>query len=149
MLEAQLELIESCFDKIEVSNLKVSKASVGWHIDHTVKVMNKVCDTLIFSNPKDYEAKFNIRRNLVFALGFFPRGKAKSPKRVLPPEIILLEDIQTQFTKAKLNLKEIQNLDKNSNFEHPIFKQLNKKQTLRFLKLHTEHHLKIVKDILK
>lgn len=39
-------------------------------------------------------------------------------------------------------------LDENQFFTHTLFKQLNKKQTLKFLGLHTNHHLKIVKDIL-
>jgi hypothetical protein len=47
------------------------------------------------------------------------------------------------------NLESFNDLEKNSFFIHPLFKQLNKKQTIKFLKLHTNHHFKIIKDILK
>lgn len=148
MLKEQLNQIEQYFNKLEFVNNKVSKASVGWHLDHSLKVINKVCETIKESNPKEYKSKFNTTKSIVFTLGFFPRGKAKSPKRVLPPEIILLEDLQNQLAQVKINIESIKELEKNKFFTHPIFKQLNKKETFKFLKLHTNHHLKIVKDIL-
>ena len=67
---------------------------------------------------------------------------------MLPPEIIVKEDIENQLEKAKENMAMLSILEDNQFFTHPLFKQLNKKQTLKFLKLHTNHHLKIVKDIL-
>jgi hypothetical protein len=79
-----------------------------------------------------------------FTLGFFPRGKAKALKKVLPPEIILKEDIEIQIKVSHQNLLLINSLDENSNFRHLLFNQLNKKQTLRFLKLHTKNYFKIV-----
>ena len=95
-----------------------------------------------------YKEKFKLRL-VVFTLGFIPRGKGKSPKRVLPPEIILKEDLEKQLVEAITNIESIQKLENNKYFTHPIFKQLNRNKTLKFLKLHTKHHLKIIKDILK
>ena len=46
-------------------------------------------------------------------------------------------------------MENFENLDDHQYFTHPIFKNLNKKQTIKFLKLHTNHHIKIVNDILK
>ena len=37
----------------------------------------------------------------------------------------------------------------NAYFRHLIFGNLNKKRTIRFLQIHTAHHLKIIQDILK
>lgn len=148
-MQKELSFIKENLHQLEKVNLKVSKASVGWHLDHSLKVINNVCETLKNSNSDDYRKEFSALRTFTFALGFFPRGKARSPKRVLPPEILLKEDVETQLEMAKKNIQSILNVDENQFFTHPLFKQLNKKQTIKFISLHTNHHLKIVKDILK
>jgi hypothetical protein len=85
---------------------------------------------------------------MIFTLGFFPRGKASAPKSVLPPEIINLKDLENQLEVAIQHLEVIDSFEEYQFFTHPLFKQLDKKQTIKFLKLHTNHHLKIVKEIL-
>jgi hypothetical protein len=149
MLSKEFSFIKDFIKFKERENLSVSKASVGWHLDHSLKVINSVCATLRVSNANDYKKEFNGLRILTFTLGFFPRGKAKSPKRVLPPAIIKKKDIENQLEEAIKDIASIQELQENQYFTHPLFKQLNKKQTVRFLKLHTNHHLKIIRDILK
>jgi hypothetical protein len=147
MLGDEFNLIRENINHQEKENLKISKASIGWHLYHSLKVINSVCDALQNSKAGDYKKEFNGLRLFTFTLGFFPRGKANAPKRVLPPEIILKEDIQNQLSIAIRNVENIDGLDDNQFFTHPLFKQLNKKQTIKFLKLHTNHHLKIVKEI--
>jgi hypothetical protein len=149
MLEKELNFIKAHLNSLEKENLDVSKANVGWHLDHSVKVINSVFKGLQNSNSNEYKKDFNLLRSFIFTLGTFPRGKVKSPKRVLPPEIILKEDLENQLRLVTKNLESFNDLEKNSFFIHPLFKQLNKKQTIKFLKLHTNHHLKIIKDILK
>jgi hypothetical protein len=149
MLKKEFSFIKENLVHIDKEDLKISKGSIGWHLDHSLKVINSVFEGLKTSNPLEYKKEFNKMRFFVFLIGSFPRGKAKSPKRVLPPEIILKKDIESQLDIAITNLKDIDKLDRNQFFTHPLFKQLNKKQTVKFLRLHTNHHLKIVKDILK
>ncbi|WP_397445802.1 DUF1569 domain-containing protein [Polaribacter sp. R77954] len=149
MLAKELTFIQENLTNIDKQNLSVSKVSVGWHLDHSLKVINAVLGVLHKSDPKEYKRSFNFLRTMVFLKGAFPRGKAKSPKRVLPPEIILKEDIEKQLKLAEDNLKIIPKISDKQHFSHPLFKQLNKKQTLQFLKLHTQHHFKIIEDIVK
>ena len=148
MLDIELDFIRENISQYKKDNLKISKVSIGWHLDHSLKVINSVCEVLQSSKPSDYKKEFSGLRLFTFTLGFFPRGKAKAPKRVLPPEIILKKDIQNQLNIAVRNLEKIDGIEDNQFFTHPLFKQLNKKQTIKFLKLHTNHHLKIVKEIL-
>ena len=130
-------------------NDEVSKSDVAWQIDHSLKVFNLVSETLVSSNPKLYSNKFNKWRLLIFNLGRFPRGKVKAPKFVLPSEIITVEDLNSQLKLANKNVEYIKTAHKYSHFKHFIFGVLHKSRTIRFLQLHTTHHLKIIRDILK
>jgi hypothetical protein len=130
-------------DKI---NPEVSEASVAWHLDHILITVNKIYVRLEKSDASKYRNRFNFRRSLVFMTGKIPRGKAKSPKVVRPKELSL-ETIQTHLDKVKLNLKGFDLLPDKAYFIHPYFGMLNRKQTCTFLKIHTRHHLKIIKDI--
>lgn len=130
-------------------NDTVSTSDVAWQIDHSLKVINLVSDTLLKSDPDDYKSHFNKWRLLLFTIGYFPRGKVNAPKIVRPPEIILIEDLNAQSQLAYQNIEKLKSADKHSHFKHFVFGMLHKKHTVRFLELHTKHHLKIIRDILK
>lgn len=127
----------------------VSKSNVGWQLDHALKVINGVCGVMIKTDPNKYKKEFNAMRTVLFPLCYIPRGKAKAPKMVLPPNIITKEDLFNQLQEARNHIKEVKSLPKTSHFIHHVFGMLTKQQTLRFLEMHTKHHLKIVNDILK
>ncbi|MEJ6792837.1 MAG: DUF1569 domain-containing protein [Lacinutrix sp.] len=145
----KLEKLELHIENYSVIDPKVSKSNVGWHIDHSLKVINGVSITLQKSDPTLYKNNFSFLGKVFFTLGFFPRGKAKAPKQVTPPEVILKEDILSQLQLAKTNLDTIASLDKNAFFKHPLFGDINTSRINRFLVLHTNHHLKIIEDIMK
>ena len=146
------ELINQLEANIEFENqsdLTISKVAVGWHIDHSLKVLNGVVTVLKNSNPEEYQKKFNLMKKLIFLLGFIPRGKAKAPKIVRPEGEINRDTLASSVSKVRENLIGWKDFDKNANFPHPFFGVLNKKETENFLVLHTKHHLMIVNDILK
>jgi len=128
---------------------RVSKVPVVWHLDHILKVINKISEALKISDGNVYQKRFSWIRTFSFVLRCIPRGKRQSPASVLPPQTIKTEDILLQLEQARKNIRDIEMLDKNSNFLHPVYGQLNKRQSKRFLEIHTQHHLKIIKDILR
>ncbi len=130
------------------SNPTISKASVGWQLDHTLKVINKVFESLNISNPDNYKRDFNAKRSILFTLCYIPRGRVKAPKMVKPPDLISAADLLAQLNDAKKHINNLHLLSKNAYFKHFIFGTLSKARTLRFLEMHTKHHLKIVKEIL-
>jgi len=148
-LAKYLNDLESHIPKFEEKNLSISKSTVGWQIDHSVKVINNVAKALEVSDPSLYENDFKFLGRLFFTLGFFPRGRAKAPKYVRPPETILKEELISQVQLAKFNIESLKGLDTNAFFKHPLFGNINTKRVHRFLELHTNHHLKIIRDILK
>ena len=58
-LSDYIKTLESHIPRHEFSNPKVSKATIGWQIDHALKVVNGICGMMVNSNPQDYKANFN------------------------------------------------------------------------------------------
>ncbi|WP_067144865.1 DinB family protein [Pseudotamlana agarivorans] len=149
-LQSLLLEIKSNITNKNIEDTNISKATVGWHLDHSLKVFNVVCEVLAGSNPNEYKSKFNTTRWLIFTLGSFPRGKVKAPKKVVSENISISDkDLHEQLEHAKTALSIIKTLDPHAYFKHHIFGNLSKKQTMRFLEIHTNHHLKIVQEILR
>lgn len=146
-LQNDVEEISTYFNEISKINPNISKATIGWQIDHTFKVINGVFNVLIDSKEEDYNWTFNIKRFAVFLQNKIPRGLAKAPKTVQSYNEVSLNEIKTGYLKAKENLEKFDKLPIKSNFKHPFFGILNRNETIKFLKIHTQHHLKIIKDI--
>lgn len=132
----------------EKSNHKVSKSGVDWHIDHCLKVINNISRSLKHSDPDHYAWKFNWLRTLCFMIGDFPRGRARAPKSATAQGEITFKDLERQFKKAESNLKILPDLPHKANFNHPYFGILNRHQSIKFMRIHTYHHLKIMRDII-
>ena len=131
------------------SNQAISEASVGWHIEHSLLVIKQITATVAQSEPKLYKSKFNMSRFFVFLSNTIPRGKAKAPKVVIPAENITLETLQESLKNTYQAVAYLKDCQEQQYFMHPFFGQLNKKQTIKFLAIHTPHHLKIIRDIIK
>jgi hypothetical protein len=131
------------------SNSAISEAAVGWHIEHSLLVIKQITATVAQSEPKLYKSKFNVKRFFVFLTKTIPRGKAQAPKVVIPVDEITIETLQASLKNTYQAITYLKDCEEHQYFMHPFFGQLNKKQTIKFLAIHTEHHLKIVRDILK
>ena len=148
-LKEQIATLEKMIDHLELSATRVSAKGIDWHVDHMLKVIIKVSNALKNSNPLVYRRKYNLLRSVIFVSGKIPRGKGRAPKSVQPPEVILKEDLFQQIKEARKHINEMKDLPANSNFKHPYFGVLNLKMAQRFLDIHTNHHLKIIREILQ
>lgn len=148
-IQYQIQKIESLLSQINKENLKISKASVGWHLEHSLLILNGSLKGLTMTNPDNYNPKFSIKKFIFLNFGLIPRGKIKSPKQFVPLETPTKESLEKLLNLAKERLEAIKNLPAKAYITHPFLGDLDKKTTLKFLGLHTNHHLKIVDDILK
>jgi hypothetical protein len=142
----ELELQIANYSKL---NQAVSEGNVGWHIVHSCLVINSVCGAVLKSDASKFIKKFSIKAFLVLLLNSFPRGKAKAPSFTLPSEELNPASILKSIQAARASIETLAKAGKNQYFTHPIFGDLNTGQTFKFLGVHTNHHLKIIKDILK
>ena len=146
-LQSILDEMESHIPNFEKTNSVVSQSTVGWQIDHSLLVINIVVDQLKDSNPASYKWRFKWIRIYIQITNKIPRGKVRVPKSVKPIDIATIEELQTKLELARKNITDLSTIPPNSYFTHPFFGDLKLKSAIWFLKLHTTHHLKIIKDI--
>jgi hypothetical protein len=144
-----LEELESKIPDSSKINTSVSATSVGWHIEHVLMANSQILTALKQSKPDNYKWKFNLKRIIVFGINKIPRGKARAPKSVQPSREITAENLKTDIQVLKAAVTTLSSLQPNNYFEHPYFGKLNSKAAIRFLNIHTKHHLDIINDILK
>jgi hypothetical protein len=89
---------------------------------------------------------FSLRRAAVFLRGRIPRGRGKSPEAVWPAEISL-EELTSLLDRAEQMVAAAQGFDRQSWFKHFAFGVLDRNKTLRFIRIHNRHHLRIIEDI--
>lgn len=148
-MSARLDEVEGYFKHRDVSNNDISQVDIAWQLDHILKAIINISRRLEESDPNDYSLNFNATRTAVFLAGDFPRGVAQAPASVVPPEVITDESLMEQLIIAREKVISIQSLDKRSSFLHDTFGLLDRNESARLLEIHTDHHLKIIRDILE
>jgi hypothetical protein len=147
-LQVYLDELETKISKHENHNNDISKSNVGWHIEHTLLTINLIIEEVQKSNPENYKWSFKLPRILVFSMNKIPRGRAKSPEIVMPKtydERTLIDHLKI----TKFKIQELENASSDKYFNHPFFGNLKLSKTIKFLEIHTNHHLEIINDIIK
>ena len=125
----------------------ISKSNIGWHIEHSLLTLDRIIEQLSRSNSAEYKWKLNFPKLFVFTTKTIPRGRAESPQSVRPKEEITTDSLTKHLTLTKDKLKELAFIKPRQYFVHPYFGHLKLKQAIKFLEIHTRHHLKIITDI--
>jgi hypothetical protein len=146
-LSKQLDELESYIPQLEVRNNAISASTVGWQIEHDLLVISSVIVGVKRSEPSQYKWRFKPLKYVVLWRGVIPRGKVGAPKLVTPGEITR-ETLLAHITLCRQRIVELEKAEAGNFFTHPFFGDLKKKETLRFLYVHTEHHLKIIREML-
>ena len=147
-LSSVLDQLESKITHFSETNPMVSDATVGWHIEHSLLVIIQIIEAMKNADPSLYQWRFNKKRAIVFFLKSFPRGRAKAPASVLPSSTITPNSLTESFAKARESIKSLDAMAPNHYFTPPFFGQLNIKPSRTFFAIHTNHHLKIINDII-
>jgi hypothetical protein len=144
---ALLTKLDSYIDLHQKLNDTISGETIGWHIAHSCMVINSITNALVQSNPLNAKPVFSAAYYWVLLTNYIPRGKAKAPNIVIPKQYITQEQIEQEVEVAKANLQTLASTQKDKYFTHPIFGDLDVPKTLKFFAVHTNHHLKIIRDI--
>jgi len=134
---------------VEKENKTVSRATVGWHVEHCLLIINSSLKGLKYTNPDEYKPVNSFKKVMTLWFQYIPKGKLQAPKPFVPIGIPSKESIEKLIENAKEHLSNVADLSENSFIKHPHLGPLNKAATFKFLKVHTHHHIKIIQEILR
>ena len=140
--------LASYIPQLEARNETVSSSSVGWQIEHSLLVISSVIEGVTKSDPSKYKWSFRPIKYLIFWRGKIPRGKSRAPKFVVP-DTFTAESLQTHIDLCRAKIMAFESVGAGHYFSHPYFGDTKKKDVIPFLVMHTDHHVKIIQDILK
>jgi hypothetical protein len=144
---ALLTKLESYIELHQKLNETISGETIGWHIAHSCQVINTITNAIVHSDASKAKPKFSFLYHLIMLTNHIPRGKVKAPNIVIPKNTITKAEIVEEIELAKANLQTLASAGQNKYFTHPIFGDLDVPKTLKFFAVHSNHHLKIIRDI--
>ncbi|HYR29191.1 MAG TPA: DinB family protein [Thermoanaerobaculia bacterium] len=153
-IRKQLTAMRALASRTEPELLAVAPCS-GWspseHLDHSIKVTASIVSRLLdLDAPRGARGVSAVGR-LIMLVGRIPRGRGRSPERLTGTRQTAA-DLQASLTKLerKLDLLAAQHLEpaRGPIVPHPRFGGLTPPHALRFAEIHTDHHLRIIDDIL-
>ncbi len=148
-LEKLLQQIEEYIPFQATERKSISQVSAGWHLEHCMLVLNGVVQAMEDSNPEEYKFQWKPIRFVIMTVKKIPRGKGRAPSRVQPTVEFNEVSLQEHLLKTRDSFNKLRNLEKNQFFPHPYFGNMKLKAAIKFLGIHTSHHLNIVRDIVK
>jgi hypothetical protein len=153
--------IDSLLEKPEVvlrhRHPPISKWSTDEQIQHVLLANRWALSTMVsmLHNREDFSESGRLKPLGVLLLGFraIPRGRGKAPVAARPRTEATLSDLRVNHRQQRgylRKLRENQDLARSlrTRFQHPLFGDFTPSHGLRFVRVHTRHHLKIIRDIL-
>jgi len=137
----------------DLATIPVPKSSwcAAAHFDHMIKVAHSIL--YVLAKPEIVAAPrgINLLGRIVLVLGWMPRGRAQAPER-LRGGAVTVEELQARLTELEAMLDRVAGRTDAPTvpiLRHPTFGGLTREQALRFIIIHTEHHLKIVRTVIR
>jgi hypothetical protein len=134
-------------DHADVSVASVSHWSVGMQIHHCCLATAAICQSLIDSKPPPPRRRWSPITSIVFLSGRIPRGRGKAPEVALPKQDISTDELVPLLDRSEQLLEQVSQLDRSRWFKHFAFGILDRDKSLKLLRIHNRHHLRIVADI--
>ena len=134
----------------------VSGWSVAEHVEHLARahepLFSKLAALAEADDPALAHGRLSLAGHWVLWTGRIPRGRGQAPERTRPAAgslqqvRSLLAGASDAFERLATKRSELDAV--RARIDHPYFGRLLPKHWLRFVELHHDHHLAIIRDIL-
>lgn len=138
----------------------VSSWSPGRHIWHVCRVNSVMFGHIrqLLEEPQSASQEGGLTPigRLVLLFRWIPRGRGQAPEAVLPPDTPGTDELKRTVEESRGKLLEVESLCRSRDSRrwlrhgrkhHFVFGELTAIQWLCFGRIHTRHHLRIVRDI--
>jgi len=125
----------------------LSAWSIGAHCEHALLAIRGIAESMATSLPGAEPQKITLVGRVVLAARRIPRGKGVSPTSVLPAPTISTEALQALAAYARAACAQIPELPRQAWWRHHLFGVLHRDLAQRFIRIHTEHHLRIIAEV--
>lgn len=130
----------------------LSQWSTSEHLDHIARISLSMLRGMLRTDLAPLPKPINFLGRTILAIGWIPRGKGKAPEKFrgvrVPTETLLTTIGEVESVAATVDADELR-ARKIACIPHPRFGGLTPSEALRFIAVHNEHHLRIIRDILK
>jgi hypothetical protein len=79
--------------------------------------------------------------------GRIPRGRGKAPDVALPKQDVTKDELLSLLDRSEQGIMQAAQLESKRWFKHFAFGILDRDKSLRLLRIHNRHHLRIIADI--
>jgi hypothetical protein len=141
----ELQKLAILLNSSSVTNSRISKWSVGEHIEHLLIADEGIVKSILQADKRP-QSPINLIGRIVLFIGKIPGGR-KSPEAALPKKIPV-EELNTKLKKLIKDLSTFNPNELRGYFHHPVFRTLNPAQALRFAVIQHQHHLRIINRLL-
>ena len=130
---------------------RVSAWSPAEHLDHMYKVSMSIVRRITEEGAQPSKRGINVMGRVILFFGWIPRGRGKTPER-LSGTICTGPHIEASLGRLEQVLDNLPvaavDASRSPIVPHPMFGGLTPSQALRFIVIHTKHHLRIIDEIL-
>ena len=145
-------LVQSGDARLAAAQPRISAWSVSEHVDHVLKVAQSIVRRVNQADAEPGKRGITFLGRAVLLGGWIPRGRGKSPERLAGTRVAAAE-IESSLAKLEQMMAAVVidacESSRRPTVPHPLFGGLTPTQALRFAVVHTNHHLRIVADILR
>jgi len=145
----QLDEMEGSLPRASATDDTVSGWSVGQQIEHTLSALSAMSVALRRGRNEADGRRPNRFLALVLESGTIQRGRVKAPSAMLPSDHPDKKNLQRLILKTRNRISILGGLPPQASFVHHILGPMHRDEALQFMSIHTEHHLKIIRDILR
>lgn len=134
----------------------VSSWSAGQQLAHiglSTKLIAGAIDNMVANPEENAGLKPEPVGEAVLQAGAIPRGAGQAPEPITPEDAPKREDVQAQLTELKgrwdamaAQSKDLEGVP--ATFRHFALGNFTCMQWVRFVRIHTDHHIAIIRDIL-